>query len=39
MSDNFVSYARSTANQAQAVAEALRALSYDVWRAGNSAPP
>ena len=32
MSDVFISYARSTANQAQAVAEALRALGYDVWR-------
>ena len=32
MSDVFISYARSTAPQAQAVAEALRALGYDVWR-------
>jgi len=32
MSDIFISYARSTANQAQTVAEALRALGYDVWR-------
>ncbi len=32
MSDVFISYARSTAAQAQAVAEALRALGYDVWR-------
>src|SRR5579859_914444 len=32
MSDIFISYARSTASQAQAVAEALRALGYDVWR-------
>jgi adenylate cyclase len=32
MSDIFISYARSTAIQAQAVAEALRALGYDVWR-------
>jgi adenylate cyclase len=32
MSDIFISYARSTAPQAQAVAEALRGLGYDVWR-------
>ena len=32
MSDVFISYARSTAKQAQAVAEALRALGYSVWR-------
>jgi adenylate cyclase len=32
MSDVFISYARSTASQAHAVAEALRALGYDVWR-------
>jgi len=32
MSDIFISYARSTAIQAQAVAQALRALGYDVWR-------
>ena len=32
MSDIFISYARSTASQAQAVAEALRVLGYDVWR-------
>ncbi len=32
MSDIFISYARSTADQAQAIAEALRALGYDVWR-------
>ncbi|HEV7158226.1 MAG TPA: TIR domain-containing protein [Caulobacteraceae bacterium] len=32
MSDVFISYARSTADQAQAVANALRALGYDVWR-------
>ena len=32
MSDIFISYARSTAAQAQAVAEALRGLGYDVWR-------
>ncbi len=32
MSDIFISYARSTAVQAQAVAEALRGLGYDVWR-------
>jgi len=32
MSDIFISYARSTATQAQTVAEALRALGYDVWR-------
>lgn len=31
MSDVFVSYARSTAKQAQAVVEALRALGYSVW--------
>ena len=31
MSDVFISYARSTASQAHAVAEALRALGYDVW--------
>ena len=32
MSEIFISYARSTAPQAQAVAEALRGLGYDVWR-------
>ncbi len=32
MSDVFISYARSTAKQAQAVGEALRALGYTVWR-------
>jgi adenylate cyclase len=32
MSDIFISYARSTAQQAQAVADALRALGYQVWR-------
>ena len=32
MSDVFISYARSTAKQAQQVAEALRALGYGVWR-------
>ena len=32
MSEIFVSYARSTAKQAQAVAEALRAAGYTVWR-------
>ena len=32
MADIFVSYARSTAAQAQQVAEALRALGYGVWR-------
>ena len=32
MSDIFISYARSTAAQAQQMAEALRALGYDVWR-------
>jgi adenylate cyclase len=32
MSDIFISYARSTASQAQQVAEALRALGYGVWR-------
>ncbi len=31
MSDVFVSYARSTEKQGQAVAEALRALGYSVW--------
>jgi adenylate cyclase len=32
MSDVFVSYARSTSSQAQAIAEALQALGYEVWR-------
>jgi adenylate cyclase len=32
MSDIFISYARSTADQAQAIAEALRELGYGVWR-------
>ncbi len=32
MSDIFISYARSTAGQAQQVAEALRGLGYGVWR-------
>ena len=32
MSDIFISYARSTEPQAHAVAEALRALGYKVWR-------
>src|SRR5438067_2394264 len=32
MSDIFISYARSTEAQAKVVAEALRALGYDVWR-------
>jgi adenylate cyclase len=32
MSDVFISYARSTAAQANRVAEALRALGYGVWR-------
>src|SRR5260221_12358812 len=32
MSEIFISYAHSTAKQAQAVAEALRALGYGVWR-------
>ena len=31
MSDVFISYARSTAAQAQTVARALRALGYEVW--------
>jgi TolB-like protein/Flp pilus assembly protein TadD len=31
MSDVFISYARSTASQAQMVAEALRGLGYGVW--------
>ena len=32
MSDVFISYARSTAAQAQRIAKALRALGYNVWR-------
>src|SRR6202050_738302 len=32
MSEIFISYARSTAKEAQAVSEALRALGYGVWR-------
>ncbi|HUO11471.1 MAG TPA: TIR domain-containing protein [Caulobacteraceae bacterium] len=32
MSDVFISYARSTADQARMVAEALRAAGYGVWR-------
>ncbi len=32
MSDIFISYARSTAAKAQQVADALRALGYEVWR-------
>jgi TolB-like protein len=32
MSDVFISYARSTATQAQTIAQGLRALGYDVWR-------
>ena len=32
MADVFISYARSTAPQAEAVAAALRALGYRVWR-------
>src|ERR1700712_2376357 len=32
MSDVFISYARSTATQAQRIAKALRALGYNVWR-------
>ena len=32
MSDVFISYARSTAAQAQQVAEALRSLGHNVWR-------
>ncbi|MHB8528039.1 MAG: TIR domain-containing protein [Caulobacteraceae bacterium] len=32
MSEIFISYARSTAKEAQAVAQALRALGYGVWR-------
>jgi adenylate cyclase len=31
LSDIFISYARPTADQAQRVADALRALGYDVW--------
>ena len=34
MTDIFISYARSTAPQAQAIAESLRALGYGVWRDG-----
>ncbi|MFI4935652.1 MAG: TIR domain-containing protein [Caulobacterales bacterium] len=32
MSEIFISYARSTAAQAEQICEALRALGYDVWR-------
>jgi adenylate cyclase len=32
MTDIFISYARSTANEAHQIAEALRALGYGVWR-------
>src|SRR5580700_8479914 len=32
MSDVFISYARSTADQAQKIAEALRSINYGVWR-------
>ena len=32
MTDVFISYARSTAAEAQRVADTLRALGYDVWR-------
>jgi TolB-like protein len=32
MTDIFISYARSTATQANAVAEGLRSAGYDVWR-------
>ena len=32
MSDVFISYARSTEREAKAVADALRALGYQVWR-------
>ncbi len=32
MSDVFISYARSTEAQAKQIAEALRALGYEVWR-------
>ena len=32
MSDIFISYARSTARQAEQVEEALRSLGYSVWR-------
>jgi adenylate cyclase len=31
MSDVFISYARSTAKQAQQMSEALKALGYSVW--------
>ena len=31
MADVFISYARSTAKQAQAAAKALRSLGYSVW--------
>ncbi len=37
MSDIFISYARSTAAQAQQVADALRTLGYGVWRAAGVA--
>jgi adenylate cyclase len=32
MSHVFISYARSTEREARTVADALRALGYDVWR-------
>ncbi len=32
MSDVFISYASSTATQAEKIAEAVRALGYTVWR-------
>jgi hypothetical protein len=32
LSDIFISYARSTAGQAEQIGEALRALGYGVWR-------
>ena len=32
MSDIFISYARSTAGQAEQIGDALRALGYSVWR-------
>ncbi len=32
MADIFISYARSTAVQAELIADTLRELGYDVWR-------
>jgi hypothetical protein len=39
MSEIFISYARSTATEAQAVAEALRALGYAVRREADPPAP